>query len=108
MKIQFANPRFNFLSKRNEIFEAIRKVLNKGEYILGQQVDLFEREFVSFIGNKGHFVSCACGTDAITLALIANGIEPGSKVIVPSHTATASIASILSAGSEPLFVETLF
>ena len=105
MKIQFANPKLNYLTKREEILSSIKKVLNKGDYILGEQVDLFEKEFLSFLGNKGHFVSCASGTDAITLALIANGIKPGSRVIVPSHTATASIASILNADCEPLFID---
>ena len=99
----FSNPKAGFKHKKKQILAAISKFIDSGEYILGTNVNKFEDEFKKFLGNKGYFVSCASGTDAITLALLTYGIK--GKVIVPSHTATASIIAIQKAGCEPVYAD---
>ena len=99
----FSNPKAGFKHKKKQILAAISKFIDSGEYILGTNVNKFEDEFKEFLGNNGYFVSCASGTDAITLALLTYGIK--GKVIVPSHTATASIIAIQKAGCEPVYAD---
>lgn len=105
LKTNFANPKAGFLKNKKDILYAISQLIDKGDYILGKNVSSFEKEFNLFLGNKGHFVSCASGTDAITLALRANNISEGSKVMVPSHTAPASVLGILRAGCFPYYLD---
>lgn len=83
---------------------AITRVLNHGQYILGPEVRTFEAELAAFSGAK-HVVSCASGTDALVLALRAQGIGPGDAVICPSFTfcATAEVAALV--GATPVFVD---
>jgi dTDP-4-amino-4,6-dideoxygalactose transaminase len=83
---------------------AITRVLNHGQYILGPEVRTFEAELAAFCGAK-HVVSCASGTDALVLALRAQGIGPGDAVICPSFTfcATAEVAALV--GATPVFVD---
>lgn len=99
----FSNPKAGFKHKKKQILAAISKFIDSGEYILGANVNKFEDEFKEFLGNKGYFVSCASGTDAITLAILTYGIK--GKIIVPSHTATASIIAIQKAGCEPVYAD---
>ena len=103
MSTFFYNPKAGFKHKKKQILAAISKFIDSGEYILGTNVNKFEDEFKEFLGNKGYFVSCASGTDAITLALLTYGIK--GKIIVPSHTATASIIAIQKAGCEPVYAD---
>jgi dTDP-4-amino-4,6-dideoxygalactose transaminase len=104
MSIFFSNPKGGFKSIKKKILNNLEDLIDSGEYILGSNVNLFEKEMVSYLGSKGYFVSCANGTDAITLALLSNDIDSG-KVIVPSHTATASVVGIQKAGCSPIFVD---
>ena len=104
MSIFFANPKAGFKDKKNQILKKISSFIDSGEYVLGSQVKAFEEKFNKFLNNDGYFVSCANGTDAITLALFAHDISSG-YVITPSHTAPASILGIMNAGCKPLFVD---
>jgi dTDP-4-amino-4,6-dideoxygalactose transaminase len=78
--------------------------LDKGWYILGRSVSKFEDEYAAWNGSQ-HCVGVANGLDALTLALKAFDIEPGSEVIVPSNTYIATILSILNNGLVPVLVE---
>lgn len=89
---------------RAEIDSAIARVLNGGRYILDEEVAKFEQEFAAFVGSE-FAIGVANGTDAITLALRACGIEPGDGVITVSHTAVATVAAIQLAGAAPVFVD---
>ena len=105
MKTYFANPKAGFLESKEDILKAVSRVIEEGDYILGKNVSSFEEEFNTYLGGRGYFVSCASGTDAITLAIIGNGLPPGSKIMVPSHTASATIVGILRAGCIPFYLD---
>ena len=87
-----------------ELKDAAARVLRSPQTILGPSVARFEREFASWSGAK-HCVGVANGTDAITLALWAAGVRPGSKVVVPSLTAPPTAVAVLRAGCTPVFVD---
>jgi dTDP-4-amino-4,6-dideoxygalactose transaminase len=99
-----ANPNAQYLSYKDEIDATILSVLDSGIYILGEQVSLFEREFAEYL-DTGFIVGCGSGTDALVLALKVLDIGPGDEVIVPSHTATATVAAVVMAGAKPLYVD---
>ena len=87
-----------------EIETAVKRVLERGWYILGEEVQAFEAEFAAFIG-VSYGVGVASGTAALTLALQAVGVTPGDEVITVSHTAVATVAAIEQAGAYPVFVD---
>src|SRR6185369_8963279 len=78
--------------------------MESGRYILGSQVERFEREFASYVGMNS-CISVANGTDAIEIALRALGIGPGDQVITVSHTAVATVAAIDLVGATPVLVD---
>ncbi len=88
----------------NEIEAAISRVLRKGRFILGEELSAFEEEFASYIGKK-YAIGVGSGTDAITLALIASGIDPGDEVITSSLTAYPTITGIERAGAIPVVID---
>ncbi len=102
--VRQADPRAGYLAQKAEIDAAIAGVLDQGAYILGPQVEAFEREFSGFLG-AAHAIGTASGTDAIVLGLKALGIGPGDGVASVSHTATATIAAIELAGATPVLVD---
>ncbi|MCW0235161.1 MAG: DegT/DnrJ/EryC1/StrS family aminotransferase [Ferrovibrio sp.] len=99
------NPKAAYLAQRDAIDAAIRRVLENGWYIQGEEVAAFERDFAAYADAR-HAVACASGTDALILALRALGIGPGDAVITVSHTAVATVAAIELAGATPVLVDT--
>jgi dTDP-3-amino-3,4,6-trideoxy-alpha-D-glucose transaminase len=89
---------------REELREAIARVLDSERYILGPEVSAFEREFADYCGAT-HAVGVANGTDAITIALRAMGVGPGDEVVVPSFTFYASAEAIPPTGATPVFCD---
>lgn len=85
-------------------FEAVRPIVTRGDFTLGEEVKQFERNFASFIGSK-HCIGVANGTDALELAIWAQGFPPGAEIIVPANTFVASVASVITAGMRPVFVD---
>ena len=98
------NPKAQYLARRDEIDAALKRVLESGWYILGEEVKAFEEEFANYIG-VSYGVGVGSGTEAIHLALVACGIGPGDEVITVSHTATATVAAIELSGATPVFVD---
>ena len=98
------NPYANYFNQKDAIDEAIHRVLNKGQYILGDEVKAFELEFANYIGVK-YAVGTANGTDALHLALRACDIGNGDEVITVSHTAVATIAAIEMCGATPVLLD---
>ena len=89
---------------RTEIDAAIARVLDHGQYILGPEVGLFEKELAAYTG-AGHVVSCANGTDALTLVHLAEEVGPGDAVLAPSMTFVATVEPTLLCGATPVFVD---
>jgi len=85
---------------------AVVKVLAHGQYIMGPEVAALERALAAFCGAK-HVVSCASGTDALVLPLMAYGIGRGDAVYVPSFTFAASAEVVALVGATPIFVDVL-
>ncbi len=99
-----ADPKAGYLAHADEIRAAIERVLASGHYILGPEVEAFEREFADYHGS-GQVVSVANGTEAIELALRAVGVAAGDSVATVANTVTATVSAIEQIGARPFFVE---
>ncbi|MEM2352304.1 MAG: DegT/DnrJ/EryC1/StrS family aminotransferase [Thermoproteota archaeon] len=99
-----ANPLMQYLTYKEEIREAIERVLNSGQYILGPEVQAFEQEFAQFVGVR-FGIGVASGTDALYLALRAVGVGEGDEVITVPHTAVATVAAIEMCRATPVLVD---
>jgi dTDP-4-amino-4,6-dideoxygalactose transaminase len=86
--------------------EAIRRVLDHGRFIMGPEVERLEAALAEFCG-AGHVVTCANGTDALGMALMAEGIGPGDAVLVPTFTFAATAEVVCWTGATPVFVDVL-
>ena len=84
--------------------EAIARVLGHCQFILGPEVRALEVKLAEFCGAR-HVVSCASGTDALVLVLMAQGIGPGDAVICPSFTFTATAEVVALVGATPAFAD---
>lgn len=106
--VQFLNLKRINQQYRDELISAATRVIDSGWYILGQEVDAFEREFASYCGTR-FAIGVGNGLDALTLifrALIEQGkLSIGDKVGVPSNTFIASVLAISSAGLTPILIE---
>jgi len=89
---------------KDEINEAVARVLESGWFILGQEVEAFEEDFAAYCG-LSHGVGVGSGTEALHLALLACGVGPGDEVITVPHTAVATVAAIELTGARPVFVD---
>ncbi len=83
---------------------AIGRVLDHGGYIMGPEVRKFEDQLAAFVGVK-HAISCANGTDALLLGLMAKGVGPGDALLVPSFTFAATAEAVALLGATPVFVD---
>jgi dTDP-3-amino-3,4,6-trideoxy-alpha-D-glucose transaminase len=89
---------------RPQIGERLRGVLESGRYILGPEVAAFEQELADYLGVR-HCIGVANGTDALTIALRALGVEPGDEVVVPSFTFYATAEATANTGAVPVFCD---
>jgi dTDP-3-amino-3,4,6-trideoxy-alpha-D-glucose transaminase len=89
---------------REELRQAIDRVIDSERYILGPEVESFEREFAAYCG-AAHAIGVANGTEALTIALRAMGVGPGDEVVVPSFTFYASAEAIPPTGATPVFCD---
>ncbi|MGO9819579.1 MAG: DegT/DnrJ/EryC1/StrS family aminotransferase [Solirubrobacteraceae bacterium] len=89
---------------RGEIRAAIDRVLDSRQYVLGPEVEAFERELAAYVGTSDA-IGVGNGTDAITIALRAMGVGPGDEVVVPSFTFYASAEAIPPTGARPVFCD---
>jgi len=87
-----------------KIFKEVEKVVKKGDYTLGKEVDICERNFAKRTGAK-YAISVGNGTDALLLTLKALNIGPGDEVITVPYTFIATVGSIVTAGATPVFVD---
>jgi dTDP-3-amino-3,4,6-trideoxy-alpha-D-glucose transaminase len=89
---------------REEILTRIADVVERNFFVLGSELEAFEREFAAYLG-VSHVVGVGNGTDAITIALRALGVAPGDDVVVPSLTFYASAEAVVNAGARPVFCD---
>jgi len=89
---------------RNKIDARIKKILDKGWYLLGEENVIFEKNFAEYIGTK-HCIGCANGLDALNLIIRGYGFGKGDEIIVPANTYIASILAISENGCIPVLVE---
>jgi dTDP-4-amino-4,6-dideoxygalactose transaminase len=88
----------------DKVERAIARILQHGQFILGPEVAQLERELESFCG-ANHCITCANGTDALLLALMAEGVGKGDAVFVPAFTFVATLEVVILAGAVPVFVD---
>ncbi len=103
-KIPFLDIRATYTNLKPEIDSAIQRTLDSGWYILGQELESFEKEFAEFCGVK-YCVGVSNGLDALHLVLRAWGIGEGDEVIVPAHTYIATWLAVSQAGAKPVAVD---
>ena len=104
MKIDFANLQLQYQTYKKEIDTNIQNVLNKSNYILGEEVQMLEQELQNFTGAK-YAITCSSGTDALLLALMAIDIQPDDEIITTAFTwiSTGEMIALLKA--KPVFVD---
>ncbi len=89
---------------KQKILGAIASVVDSGSFVLGPEVQAFERELAAYLGVR-HVIGVGNGTDAITIALRALGVSPGDEVVVPSFTFYATAEAAVTAGAVPIFCD---
>ena len=104
MKIDFANLQYQYQLYKQEIDEAIHKVLDKSNYIMGNEVKDLEENLQKFTKVK-HAITCSSGTDALLLAMMALDIKPDDEIITTPFTFIATAETIAFLGAKPVFVD---
>ncbi len=89
---------------RTQLEAAFQRVLNSGRFVLGPEVEAFEREIASWIGVP-HAIGVSNGSDALLLALQAVGVGPGDEVLCPTYTFFATAGAVARLGGKPIFVD---
>ncbi len=102
--IAWASPLAQYRAHEDAIRAALTRVLESGVYVLGSEVETFERSFAEYC-RATDAVGVGSGTDALILALRALGIGPGDEIITVSHTAVATVAAVLATGATPVLVD---
>lgn len=103
--VPFVNLKKQYYLIKDEINKAIKGVLEGGWFILGQNVEEFEKEFADYCGTK-FGIGVGSGTEALHLALLACDTGQGDEVITVPNTAVPTICAISFAGAKPVFVDT--
>lgn len=102
--MEFRDLKHQYQVLKSEIDKAVIEVMQSGTFIMGQPVKDLEAELATYVGMK-HCISCANGTDALTLALKVWGIGPGDAVFVPDFTFFSSAEVVSLEGATPVFVD---
>ena len=102
--MQFRDLHRQYEAMRVEMDEALLGAARSGAYILGPQVAELEQQLADYVGVK-HCITCANGTDALRMALMALGIGPGDAVFVPDFTFFATAEAVAMVGAKPIFVD---
>ncbi len=104
MNIDFAKLQYQYQLYKNEIDEAIQAVLDKSNYIMGEEITQLETSLQEFTGAK-YAITCSSGTDALLLAMMALDIQPGDEIITTSFTFIATSETIAFLKAKPVFVD---
>jgi dTDP-4-amino-4,6-dideoxygalactose transaminase len=104
IKIPLIDLKRQIKSIENEIKEEVNKVISEGQFILGEYLERFEREFANYCG-VNYAIGVGSGTDALNFSLKALGIGQGDEVLVPCNTFIATAEAITHANANPVFVD---
>jgi dTDP-4-amino-4,6-dideoxygalactose transaminase len=104
MKVPFVDLQAQYNSIASEINPAIQRTIERGDFILGEELKLFEEEFARFIG-VSNAIGVGSGLDALELALRAYEVGPGDEVITAANTYIATALAVLAVGARPVLVE---
>jgi dTDP-4-amino-4,6-dideoxygalactose transaminase len=104
IKVPYLDLKAQYRSIKPEIDQAVARVLDSCQFVLGPEVAEFENEFASYCGTT-ECIALNSGTSALHLALLAAGVGPGDEVITVPFTFVASVATILYAGAKPVLVD---
>lgn len=102
--MQFIDLKAQQQQIRDQIDVAIARVLDHGQYIMGPEVFTLEEQLAEFCGVK-HALTCANGTDAIVMALMAKNVQPNDAIFVPAYTFAATAGAVVRSGAVPVFVD---
>ncbi|MGM5483436.1 MAG: DegT/DnrJ/EryC1/StrS family aminotransferase [Nanobdellota archaeon] len=104
MAVPFLDLKKQITPIKEEIMNNINSVIDSSSFILGNEVKEFEEQIAKYLSVK-HAISCASGSDALLLSLMASGVEPGDEVITTPFTFFATAGSIARLGAKPVFVD---
>jgi dTDP-4-amino-4,6-dideoxygalactose transaminase len=104
MKVPVLDLKAEYAELRDEILPALDRVCEKSSFVLGEEVEAFEREFADFCGTK-HCVALSTGTAALHLGLLALGVQTDDEVITSPNTFLATAEAITYCGAVPVFVD---
>ncbi|MBS4043099.1 MAG: DegT/DnrJ/EryC1/StrS family aminotransferase [Chitinophagaceae bacterium] len=102
--IQMVDTKSQYLKIKSQVDEAIMEVLDSAAYINGKAVTDFTQHLNNYVGSK-HTIPCANGTDALQIAMMALGLQPGDEVITPSFTYIATTEVVALLKLKPVFAE---
>lgn len=102
--MEFRDLKKQYQILKPQIDEAVTRVMTDCNFISGTQVKELESRLAKYVGVK-HCITCANGTDALTLALMAHGVGKGDAVFVPDFTFFASAETPAAMGATPIFVD---
>jgi dTDP-4-amino-4,6-dideoxygalactose transaminase len=106
MHVPFVDLKIQAVELRAEFDAAFGSILERAAYSMGPELKEFESAFADFCGCE-HAVGVSSGTDAVKLALVAAGVQPGDDVIVPANTFIATAEAVSHIGARPVFVDCL-
>ena len=104
LNIQMVDLKSQYLKIKNQVDSAINGVLENTQFINGEHVKGFQSELANYMGVK-HVITCANGTDALQIAMMGLGLNPGDEVITPSFTYIATTEVVALLGLKPVFVD---
>jgi dTDP-4-amino-4,6-dideoxygalactose transaminase len=105
MKIPQLDLKPMFLQQEAELRAAIDRVLDSQHFIMGPEVDAFEREMHAWLGASTHAISCSSGSAALLLAMMALDLGPGDEVILPAYTFFATAGCVARLGATPVWID---
>ena len=104
LNIQMVDLKSQYVKIKPLVDQAINDVLNSTQFINGEHVKSFQNELAAYLGVK-HVITCANGTDALQISMMALGLKPGDEIITPSFTYIATTEVIGLLGLKPVFVD---
>ena len=102
--VPFLNLSYSHAPLKAAILDEFSSLIDSGAFTNGPQVASFEKAFAEFCGSQ-HCVGTGSGLDALRLALIAAGVQPGDEVILPANTFAATLEAVIQAGAQPVIAD---